>query len=111
MTMRYQKNEDGTVTTVEDTKYSGWANYETWNVALYINNESNLYFAAREFAKDWFAPKPKHKRTYLANGIYYAFIRSQDLQDRETPDGVRWLDPKVARYELNEMFREELAAE
>ena len=31
--------------------YSGWANYETWNVALIINNEYKLYLSALDFMK------------------------------------------------------------
>ena len=28
-----------------DTKYNGWTNYETWNVALWFDNDSSKYWA------------------------------------------------------------------
>ena len=31
--------------------YNGWANYETWNVALYIQNEYSIYSLAREWVE------------------------------------------------------------
>ena len=34
-------------TTIEDTTYNGWENYETWNVALWIGNDEGLYNLAR----------------------------------------------------------------
>lgn len=31
--------------------YNGWANYETWNVALWIGNDVSAYNAARDYAR------------------------------------------------------------
>ena len=31
---------------------NGWANYETWNVALYINNEYAMYQTAVEWVNE-----------------------------------------------------------
>lgn len=32
--------------------YQGWANYETWAVALWLDNDQNSYHHARELAAD-----------------------------------------------------------
>jgi hypothetical protein len=38
-------------TTIEDTTYNGWENYETWNVALWIENDEGLYNEARRLRR------------------------------------------------------------
>lgn len=36
----------------EDTmSYNGWTNWETWNVALWINNEEPLYRAVKSYVR------------------------------------------------------------
>ena len=91
-----------------DTTYNGWANYETWNVSLYINNYEGLYFTAREFVSS------KTDKS----GVYLAFVRELELYRKdwetvrygtkvgETPDGVFWLDPSLDFDELDEMMWE-----
>lgn len=36
----------------EDKKYNGWTNYETWNVALWLDNEEGSYNYWRETAQE-----------------------------------------------------------
>ena len=65
------------------TEYNGWENYETWNVALWINNDEGLYDIAREA------------------GSYQDFVASISEFMTETLDGVRFDDPAVNVIELN----------
>lgn len=36
---------------MNDDGYSGWANWETWQVMLWLNNEEGLYDAYTSFAR------------------------------------------------------------
>lgn len=76
MTVSYQSN-------VLDTTYNGWENYETWNVALWINNDEGLYHLAREC------------------GDYQSFVESISDFMTQTLDGVRFDDPKVNVIQIN----------
>ena len=79
MTATYQTN-------LTDTTYNGWTNYETWNVALWIGNDEGLYNLASE------------------TGNYSDFVDALEactFNDLETPDGVKYRDPKVNTLELN----------
>ena len=70
------------------TTYNGWANYETWNVALWIQNEFYLYEIAKE-----------------CNNFAKFVSRVEDIM-WDTPDGVSLTDPKLDIEELNEMIDE-----
>ena len=69
--------------------YNGWANYETWNVALWIQNDEGLYHAARNC-------------THYQELITLLY----DCGSKETPDGVKWDDVKVDGLTVNEMISE-----
>lgn len=63
--------------------YNGFANYETWNVALWLNNDECFYSAAQ------------------AVNCYAEFLaRYMEFGD-ETPDGVMWASPAVNVAEVN----------
>jgi hypothetical protein len=82
------------------TKYQGWTNYETWNVALYINNEYDLYCLACEYVKQ--AKKFCRKVSYDNLIPDIECIRNSQM----TPDGVRWMDGRIDTNELDEMLEE-----
>ena len=67
--------------------YNGWANYETWNVALWLQNDYVLYQFARRYDD------------------YSKFVAAIGFGS-ETPDGVSFASPKLDYNELNEMMSE-----
>jgi hypothetical protein len=74
-------------------KYNGWANYETWNVALWLAGDDSLYEVALECQNE---DRPYHAfRSQLAEHGMTA-----------TPDGVAWNHPALAIAELDEMMAE-----
>ena len=65
-----------------DISYNGWENYETWNVALWLQNDEHLYHITQEC------------------GNYENFVEMFG-EETSTPDGVRYGDPKVNVIQLN----------
>ena len=68
------------------TTYNGWTNYETWNVALWMDNDYGNYLKARE---------SKNYKEFLSK-----------LHKQLTGDGVSWTDPKLNIQELDEKITE-----
>ena len=75
---------------LSDTKktYNGWADYTTWNCALWINNEPALYNIASEV------------ETY-ADFLYEMTVMCGFT---ETPDGADWGEADYT--EMNELVQE-----
>lgn len=69
--------------------YNGWTNYETWNVALYMDNDEQSYALART----------------CKNYKEYQFFNLTDPRNT-TPDGVSLFDPKLNHKELDEKIKE-----
>jgi hypothetical protein len=82
-------------------KYNGWANYETWNVALWIGNDEGLYDMAKS-CKRGLNPY-NHFVSDLKEIAYEAEPKSIYYQ---TPDGVAWNDSGLDIEALNEMIKE-----
>ena len=83
--------------------YNGWKNRQTWNVALWINNDEGLYRSACRYMLDTRgsgrpykgrAPYADFAARLAAEGIY------------RTPDGVWYDDSRLSRRELNATMRE-----
>lgn len=79
--------------------YEGWKNYETWNVALWINNEYPLYKSALDFMQ----LNPDQQNPYKA------FVVTYGLSDKWTPDKVDWMSDDLDYDALNEMMLELLS--
>lgn len=73
-----------------DTCYNGYANYETWNVALWIQNDFNLYSIGCR-CSDY-----AEFLSYITDGIILP----------RTPDGVYFNNVFVNYPELDEMIQE-----
>lgn len=83
-------------------KYAGWANYHTWNVALWISNDESLYNEARHYAS---AVMNRGQATYM--GFIGDIIKELPETVRYiTPDGVSWTDPTLDEDELDTFIRQ-----
>jgi len=69
--------------------YNGWQNYETWNVALWVQNDEGLYHLALR-CRDY-----KQFRDLM-----------RELESFETPDGVSWGDSGLDIEALDAMISE-----
>lgn len=78
----------------KQTTYGGWKNYNTWNIALSVNNEYPLYLSACLFMKAYNGAKP-----------YKDWVRIAGLTDKKTNDGCKWLSDDLAYSELNDMMK------
>ena len=76
-----------------DGTYNGYANYETWNVCLWIGNDEGLYNLASQC--DSYDSFKESMREIGSGNISY-----------ETPDGVSWNDSGINLYEMKEFWEE-----
>jgi hypothetical protein len=75
--------------------YNGWKNRQTWNVALWINNDESLYNMAKDFMKNYKGSKP-----------YLAFIKRYGMQEDRTPDNIKFFSTILDYKALNSMMQE-----
>ena len=73
--------------------YNGWANYETWNVALWIQNDEGIYNTARTM----------RNRLYPYNTFANAM---RDCGFHKTPDDVSYNDSALDIEALDSMIQE-----
>jgi len=66
---------------------NGYANWATWNVALWIQNDEGLYHVARRC------------RTYQD-----LVAQLWECGSKETPDGALWMDDTIDTAALDEML-------
>jgi len=71
---------------MKNPSYNGWANYETWNVALFINNDYGAYVIAKNVSD------------------YNEFVTA--VPGNKTMDGVSLTDSNIDKDELNGLITE-----
>ena len=88
---------NNTQTKMANETYNGWANYETWNASLWINNDQFLYNTAKacvEFCDDNETP-------------YDKFIRCMmNCEKYTTGDAIRWDNDNIDKNEMNDCLYE-----
>jgi len=71
-----------------DTGYNGYANYETWNIVLWLYNDEGNYHDLRESLKPYMrCGNHVEDIKYIVRRIFH------NGETSATPDGV-WLDDK-----------------
>ena len=74
--------------------YNGWKNRQTWNIALWINNDESLYRIATGYVK-------QAKRI-----SYISFVKYAGLQGTCTPDRIKFDGSRLDYKALTEMLKE-----
>lgn len=77
--------------------YNGWANRQTWNVALWLQNTESYYRAIVEFMAN-----------YKGDNPYLEFIADCGLDTQHTGDGIAFKSETLNYEELNKMMLEHL---
>ena len=73
---------------------NGWANYETWNVVLWIGNDESMYRQVLGLVN-----------SKVTQWTDVAGVLSTLFGDK-TPDGVAWNDPTIDADRMNEYLEE-----
>jgi len=77
-----------------DGSYNGYANYQTWNVCLWLSNDELLCSLAKQCT------------SYDHFKILIREIFEKDNLRFETPDGVAWNDSGINIAEMVEYWEE-----
>ena len=85
--------------------YNGWANFDTWNVALWFDNDGE---GLAEYVADFARANARHEYRFMSceNCAYCGLIDSLDLWHEMTPDRVAWASPNLDHDELHGWLHE-----
>lgn len=86
----------------KDSEYQGWRNYETWAVALWLDNDRGLYEMVREWATEARSSSGKRAKFVLADQL-------KEYIDENKPEleGM-WAD--LLNGAIDEVYWDEIAA-
>ena len=80
------------------TEYNGWKNRQTWNVALWAQNDEVIYSGAVAYVK--------MRRAKKRQPTWAGFVAFQWLTNAQTPDGISYSGTRLDHRALSEMLRE-----
>lgn len=80
---------------MSDTRYNGWTNRQTWNIALWIGNDEGLYSLARDITQQCSDDDSPYERFAT---------EMRELGCTETPDHVAYNDSALDIDELDSMM-------
>ena len=88
-------------------QYNGWANWETYNVALWISNDDFIYDCFRKVVKAILRPCEGSgcQNACCLVTLYDLVILLLDLTTKTTPDSVPFSSHLLDRKSLNELLR------
>tara|TARA_R100000306_G_C4317198_1_gene113258 strand:- start:61 stop:342 length:282 start_codon:yes stop_codon:yes gene_type:complete len=82
-------------------EYNGWRNYQTWNVALWIANDEDLYGLAQASAHTDIEAGVRPRYKHFVDDLLF-----DPGQYALTGDGIRWDDPDLDIEALDDMIAE-----
>lgn len=83
-----QLDENWVETAPANEPHSGWSNAQTWNVALELENNYDLYMLKSKYSKEH------------PDATYDDFIRDTGLANQKTTDGIKFSDKRLNKDEL-----------
>jgi hypothetical protein len=92
------------ITMTNDNEYNGWANYETWNVALYLDNDEGIYNFMLEGLRHLLAER-NDDWTGISTQELRELVQSAFRGD-STPDGVRLSHSEIDWSEISDKLLE-----
>lgn len=78
--------------------YNGWKNRQTWNVALWVDNDEPLYRTAVAYVQ--------RRKAAGKKPTWNGFVQYAGLADQRTPDNIAFGGTKLDRPALNEYLND-----
>ena len=89
---------------MSDNDYNGWANYETWNVTLWIDNDEGMYGFVRDGLEELL---DSHDNDWQSiSEVEIRELVRDAFGSNKTPDGVSLMDPVLDWSEISDMLLE-----